>query len=1112
MSSRTSKKRSRPSPGRKTHLPSDFAKRAKGKVGKRAKKPANVTDTSFRAASVQIRSQDGVDRSGDATATARSTKAGSLELISSRGKSLPLLLSTLCHHSPTVRLSSLGGIRDAISSSRSGPAAVRANLNSLVPALGRCAIDDDDEVRAGGVDLLKEVAARVGEDEDDDRDGVGREGKEDKGGRGIGEESAAAQHLSPYLPLLIAYVTSALNSLDVSVRLDGARAVETLVQVLGMTNVGHHAVELLPGFVRVMVDAKAGGATSASAAVSNVTGCVGSGGTTTTGGGGKKSKSDQRSSKYDPVQNTKNAAVLRSLVLLLKAAAAASSASSNYDIFNEEIGLPDCKCDALSPVDLAPSLSPPDFVFVKGGSATNALLVYRSCHAVNPNGPLLSLGALAKADRAIAPCTSTSLSAGLSIPVQVELYNTLRDRLIEVSQAGYVMGGGRGSNGGRLFLPPSFMEEMKSIVSAVRLLWTLYSRSIVAATIEALSANNSGTFGRKEKDSIEHKLRSITAAIHSQFIVMLPLSSDGGDNRIGAQDHQGRYNATNAILCSAVGELGCVLHPFDAKKSADSNKTQSSSAWTKAVFSYVLPRLEKNSGGILDGTVLRVVGQLLQGPYLDSERSRKIELLTKFTSTFFPSYDENLIEASLCVSPAGRLAALLLVELLLRHVPPPSIDTDQADCREWVLVGSMAQALPLYVRRWEDHFPLESEKVLAVLLGIVRRYKTGTPMTVDGAVLEVFDEKVSLSEDASCGSFDDADPLVLLVRSLRVSIGELFEQPKKSKEDNLQGTSRKHSIFEIMPELTQRLVLGLFGLLQYPTETAVLSLAKICSRSTLSNEMKDYVMDVVFSIRKSLPLQLYLAFLVNSSGISKAFKDRKKKKMKKQNDEKNNNGDSSIEQVFAFDIAIERLCRALVLCDSSKILRMLMPLLLTWLRGGTTSEFTAADSSAIVQRRAAIAILACISFDDSGNYGVCFEALDPRLSDSVVATVVDSLYFYAFAEDDKKHNRFLAPVLALLTKRSPVLETVLDSLLQSVLAQHCIRVDEQPLRGLIQSLTLMLKHSELGAVMKRSQFAVALEKVALAIEKSVANGPFDRMGGTLRTEMQLHIGRQVASK
>ncbi len=61
------------------------------------------------------------------------------------------------------------------------------------------------------------------------------------------------QVMRPFLPLLTAYTTSALNSLDRSTRLDGARAVEILSTSLPSL-MGSQAETLLPAFVTLLSD------------------------------------------------------------------------------------------------------------------------------------------------------------------------------------------------------------------------------------------------------------------------------------------------------------------------------------------------------------------------------------------------------------------------------------------------------------------------------------------------------------------------------------------------------------------------------------------------------------------------------------------------------------------------------------------------------------------------------------------------------------------------------------------------------------------------------------------------------------------------------------------
>ena len=1086
-------KRSRPS-GPKTHIPSDFSKRPKAKVGKRARKPANVTDTKFRAASVKVKAQDAIGRagsgapgSGDASSDVAASLT-SLELESSRGKSLSLLLSTLNHHSSVVRLSSLGGLKDAIAPNRASTAAIRANLNAIVPALGRsCCVDDDDEVRKTALDLFAEIASRVGEGDDAYLDNS-------SGDDTAKRSEVASRHLSPYLPLLVAYVTSALNSLDVSIRLDGARAVETLIKVMGMSEVGRpqYVKDMLPAYVRVMVDAKSKGTEDSRP----TSGTVSAAAAAKSSDKKKKNKKGSKEKAKESAQNAKSAAVLRSLVLLLKAAAAAdASTSTDGNVSEWEV-----EADGGNLADLRPSLSRADLTFVRGGTASNALLAHRTGTTVNPNAFLSSLATLASQSDyqqvGGGDAGTVASSAIMSIEVQVELFGRLRDRLVELSQAGHFVGRGRGASGDDndgLCLAQSYLEEMHALISAVRLIWSMYSRSLVAAYTPVPGKRKSA------EDASPKKLRSVTGAIHSQFISMLPLmSGDGGGRSDGNQDSS-RYDAANAILCSAVGELGCVLERTTTTKSqkvSDSNSSSTgdvaSSVWTNTVFAYVLPRLDNGREEIVDVTILKVVGQLMFGPYLDNEPGRRKELIEKFGEAFFPSNSN--VDQNTCISASGRLASMLLVDLMVKTLPMPissSEDAANSDVYQTqVLIGSMAQVLPTYLLHWEDQFPHQSATVLATLMGIVRQYTSGSPLNVEGTVVEVF-EGSGNSADTPEG---DKDPIVLLVKSLRSSIGMLVEQPKKNKKKDEKTptapSSRQQSIFECLPDEIQRIILGLFGLLQYPKDSNVTALAKICARSSIDNAMKDYIMDVMYSIRRTLPMQLFLTFLVNSSGLSSIKKVKKKK-------EGIIEGDGAKLQptdIFAYDLAIERLCRAIVRCGGSTILSMLAPLLSSWL-GNPKGTDSSPQIAIEVQRRAVFAILACMSYDGTAEF-------DEKLKNAVVETSV--VLLYRNVEDKDDQERLLAPVVALMINQPTILSSTLERLVASVPESS-----EDELQGLIRCLFHIVKNSALGSTLKEQGHAGRLEQLGQVIEKKVANGPLDRVGGSLSTEIQIHIGRKV---
>ena len=200
----------------------DFAKRPKAKVGKKAPKKINATDTSFKTASVAVKSQgQGLDKNKvtgkDGKQTTTLTSAASrLELASSRGNTLSTLQLSLRHHASAVRASGLKGIRDAVQSlsaldcdSALGTSILEANLPTLLPNMCRCWLDEDDDARGLAINLFGDILKNL------------------CGGTSSNEQSDL-KCLSPFVPFLCAYASSALNSLDRDIRKDGAKIVGML--------------------------------------------------------------------------------------------------------------------------------------------------------------------------------------------------------------------------------------------------------------------------------------------------------------------------------------------------------------------------------------------------------------------------------------------------------------------------------------------------------------------------------------------------------------------------------------------------------------------------------------------------------------------------------------------------------------------------------------------------------------------------------------------------------------------------------------------------------------------------------------------------------------------
>lgn len=363
---------------RKGTASGDF-KRIKAKVGKKAVKPANVTDTSFKAASVSVKSQV-VDVS---------SSANSSKLVSERGRSIQNLVTQLNHPAATVRTSAIRGLLNVVDSHSDF---LKAHLSILVPAVAKCCVDENDDVRQLGLTVLKNLLATQEE-----------------------------QVLCPFLALLTAYVTSALNSLDRSTRLHGGRAVEILSTTLPLL-MGSKAETLLPAFVGLLSDYNRQRRPD-----------------TTVNKKRKKTGDSNENGRFT---------ILQSLVALLRT-------------------VPERKLDDT--LETAAD-NKPELVFVPGGRTVNALLIAgRECRSVHPISSINEVATFAAGS-----LDGPSSEKGLDVAVATDIISKLRDIYIELSQRG----GSEGSRGG-LTLGATDMEELSLLNEAIRLFWNAYCYDMI---------------------------------------------------------------------------------------------------------------------------------------------------------------------------------------------------------------------------------------------------------------------------------------------------------------------------------------------------------------------------------------------------------------------------------------------------------------------------------------------------------------------------------------------------------------------------------------------------------------------------------------------------------
>jgi len=454
-----------------------------------------------------------------------------------------------------------------------------------------------------------------------------------------------------------------------------------------------------------------------------------------------------------------------------------------------------------------------------------------------------------------------------------------------------------------------------------------------------------------------------------------------------------RFDLTNAGICSALAELGGDIMSGDGRGS--------SSQWMNSVFSHIIPRLNStsemefdsngkrcgSSEGVAANTLLKVLSRLLlprgfhhgsdfgrlRQNYLLNNPLKRHELLEAFAGAFFPSLaipseferkeqSGSLIYTSpvtqkieqLASTEMGITAAKLLTTLIVQSadhlLDPPNGDSNKLHGKNSVLLLQMSSILPVYLVSWEGRLPIESGLVLSSFTAIVRQWSELT---------------VGTASDGSTTSTKKA--LNDLCLGFRFTLEALYTATKK-----------KPSIFERYPEQVQKLCAGLIGLVKCPSEALAKSLSNICSKSlapnrvsnasgeaaVISSNMANYVAEVMHSLRKTMPMAMYLTFLIDSSGMNHTFSITNMHLLKATKD----GGaatDPVSEFVFSYDRAIGQLCRFLTnSCDqaSTKVLPMIRPILQKWLSANSASANDVIKR--FVQARAAITIIAAFTWDE----------------------------------------------------------------------------------------------------------------------------------------------------
>lgn len=197
---------------KQTHIPSDF-KRRKAKVGKRALTPANETNVKFKSVTVGVRSQSVV--------VGHHQVSG---ITSGKGKSIAELTHQLSHPAIPVRISACKGLLDLATCQNHATEILEAHLSTLLPPVLKCTLDEGDIVRQLGWSCVRNVLTKC------------------------------KATMRPFLPLLTAFISSGLYSLDRDIRFDSSQGVEIVSGVVGDMMERDMILKILPSYITLLSD------------------------------------------------------------------------------------------------------------------------------------------------------------------------------------------------------------------------------------------------------------------------------------------------------------------------------------------------------------------------------------------------------------------------------------------------------------------------------------------------------------------------------------------------------------------------------------------------------------------------------------------------------------------------------------------------------------------------------------------------------------------------------------------------------------------------------------------------------------------------------------------
>lgn len=506
---------------------------------------------------------------------------------------------------------------------------------------------------------------------------------------------------------------------------------------------------------------------------------------------------------------------------------------------------------------------------------------------------------------------------------------------------------------------------------------------LVLRSIRCLNKNFVSFHGDDSNDNCNefHKLqKQISSLLMETFPINLDSSSMGEASKV---------EEANAVIIFTILEV--MWYEKDQKFSSVLNhdKNGINNRWMKAICLYAIPRM-KRIGDISSATssslnldiTCQVVRQHGRGCGLTRDMNTMLGILQDI---FLINDDIQLARSASC-----RRISLLVMDLIEDtnfHIADTSSSTIGN------ILSQFVTKMLFYLEAWASDFIYESEKVFQVIHKLI----------------------VQLDDN-----YDST-----IVECLR---NDLFRFVKH------RGNSP--SIFETYPLHLKEMFLSLMVLLRNPNDLTLNGLASICTRLTMSDEgyfkketLVEAIMQSIQSIRKTVPMQRYLTFLLQSIGISSHVK--KMLRVEAISMESELSHKNIFEGAFFTpDLTLNIVARILIQSGSMKVLEMIYPQLSTWLqtivKGESTIEF-------LLKARSCHIILAFFFLlhakqqQLNGNQTSIFDTMNGVLSASEVADSICRFIHCILHKNDAmtEISKVISPAVAIMSTETSILHSVI---------------------------------------------------------------------------------------